>query len=525
MRTILSFLCFAFLLVACNKDLHTIKNNMPPGQPTVLYASIANQNDSTRTFIDTNLKTVWHNDDRISVFFKNSVKQEFRFIGEDGSNYGLFRRVKADDSGAEKFDKVYALYPHSAKATLSEAWLASNNAFNGTISFTWPSTQVYAEKSFGKEANVMMSIGEDDHLVFKNLGGYLVLKLYGTNQTISSIELTGNNSEILAGLFRTPGANQMQSNDDISNLTLSNANSTNEESAKTLTLKCDAPVTIGKTASSYTEFWFVLPPVTFSKGFTIKVYREDGWTFEKTTTKPLTISRNKISRMQPIKITATKPIYMPEMITIPGISIKWGSFNLGAIMPAEYGDYYAWGETETKNKYTWSTYKYCNGTSSTMTKYNDTRSSLEPEDDVVRKVLKGKWRMPKANEIFALCNRLNWRWEDDYTGYGTAGIVGYLNENNTRNDYIFFPASGYKTTSTNSLGEKAGLWVSDRYYNVLTLSSSDYFEVKSPEKAVNFYFTKDMEGFSRYRIYDINIKRVEDRRLGLAIRPVWDPNL
>lgn len=39
-----------------------------------------------------------------------------------------------------------------------------------------------------------------------------------------------------------------------------------------------------------------------------------------------------------------------------GLNVKWASSNLGASSPEDYGDYYAWGETETKEKYGWETY-------------------------------------------------------------------------------------------------------------------------------------------------------------------------
>ncbi len=48
---------------------------------------------------------------------------------------------------------------------------------------------------------------------------------------------------------------------------------------------------------------------------------------------------------------------------------KWATCNVGASSPEDYGDYYAWGETETKSSYNWSMYKWCKGSSTTMTKY------------------------------------------------------------------------------------------------------------------------------------------------------------
>ena len=45
----------------------------------------------------------------------------------------------------------------------------------------------------------------------------------------------------------------------------------------------------------------------------------------------------------------------------------WATRNLGATAPWNYGDYYEWGETETKDDYSWETYKHCNGSAETLT--------------------------------------------------------------------------------------------------------------------------------------------------------------
>ena len=36
-----------------------------------------------------------------------------------------------------------------------------------------------------------------------------------------------------------------------------------------------------------------------------------------------------------------------------GLSVKWATCNIGASSPSESGDYFSWGETESKSKYTW----------------------------------------------------------------------------------------------------------------------------------------------------------------------------
>ena len=69
------------------------------------------------------------------------------------------------------------------------------------------------------------------------------------------------------------------------------------------------------------------------------------------------------------------------------------------------GNYYAWGETETKADYSWTNYKYGR---ITLTKYcpsdkseywdrdgiPDNKIELELIDDVARKSFGGDWRIP-----------------------------------------------------------------------------------------------------------------------------------
>ena len=83
---------------------------------------------------------------------------------------------------------------------------------------------------------------------------------------------------------------------------------------------------------------------------------------------------------------------LPEAVDL-GLSVKWASFNLGASKPEEYGDYYAWGETEVKDEYTEENYSY-----------HDNPKVLPPEKDVAQVKLGGKWRMPTTDEIEELRN-------------------------------------------------------------------------------------------------------------------------
>ena len=112
--------------------------------------------------------------------------------------------------------------------------------------------------------------------------------------------------------------------------------------------------------------------------------------------------------------------FEPEYVDL-GLSVKWATCNVGATKPEEYGDYFAWGEVEPKNNYSLSTYKYCNGTNNSMTKYSakndvnrgefyDNKIVLGPEDDAATVNWGGEWRMPTKEEQDELRNKCTWEW-------------------------------------------------------------------------------------------------------------------
>ena len=149
-----------------------------------------------------------------------------------------------------------------------------------------------------------------------------------------------------------------------------------------------------------------------------------------------------------------------------GLSVKWATCNLGANKPEEYGDYYAWGETETKMTYDWSVYKWCNGSKESLTKYNtsssygrvDNKTVLDASDDVVRVKLGGKWRMPTYWEWMELCEYCTW------TSVNQNGINGRLVTSPNGNS-IFLPAAGCRMGTDTSEDSCGFYWSSTLGFN------------------------------------------------------------
>ncbi len=202
-----------------------------------------------------------------------------------------------------------------------------------------------------------------------------------------------------------------------------------------------------------------------------------------------------------------------------GISVKWAAMNVGASKPEEYGDYFAWGETEPKSTYTWNTYKYMeDGYSSQehVTKYTtednqksgcwydgDTyvgttvdgvtyknKTVLDPEDDAAHVNWGGDWRMPTKEEQDELHAKCSWTWttSDGVNGYVVTGPNG---------NSIFLPAAGCRSNSgLYNAGSNGFYWSSSLY--------SGY-----SDDAYYLYFYSSRVGWSSY-----------DRSYGQSVRAV-----
>ena len=213
--------------------------------------------------------------------------------------------------------------------------------------------------------------------------------------------------------------------------------------------------------------------------------------------------------------------------------LKWATCNVGASAPEEYGGYFAWGDTvpyykeghsqdnpcsdwkddkKKENGYAWSTYKWCEGSYKTMTKYcnngtygnngfTDTKTTLDLEDDAASYNWGGIWRMPTQADWQELQDNCKWDWlSENNTEFG--GIAGYKvtsQKDGYKDRFIFLPAAGYR-------GD-AGLY--DVGYGGHYWSSS--LGTGSPSVAWDFYFLSD-------GVYADS----GSRDLGQSVRPVCE---
>ena len=185
----------------------------------------------------------------------------------------------------------------------------------------------------------------------------------------------------------------------------------------------------------------------------------------------------------------------------------WATCNIGATSPEDYGDYFAWGETEGYNDgktyFDWNTYKWCKGSQSTMTKYctnsssgyngfTDDKTELDLEDDAAYVNWGPAWRMPSYEQFMELYRNTTTEWTTQ------NGVNGRKITSKTNGNSIFLPAAG--SPDSGSLGS-AG---SEGYYWSRSLHASN------PNEA--WYLVFGLSG--------IGAADICNRYYGQSVRPV-----
>ena len=427
---------------------------------------------------------------------------------EEGEDGGTDTRAHFEQS-AVKWDSGDAIMVYSNSQTTPQTFTRSGSgAFAGegisgsTFYAFYPSDGVrYSSSSHNVSFNSpapafdagqvrmpMVASGSGNSLSFKQTCGVLHFVLT-SSKSYDTITLRGNNGEDIAGIGTV--------NVSSSKPTFSIDSNPSKEIVAT--------VPSGVNWKEGVNVYFVLPPVHFYNGFTLTVSK-GGETKSKSTTKDVSNSRQKMTRyvLNLDDVQASGGEASPEAVDL-GLSVKWATFNVGASKPEEYGDYFAWGETETKSTYNWSTYKWCNGSNVTLTKYDttvDNKTVLDLEDDVAHVKWGGKWRMPTQSEMEELKTECSWVWtaQNGINGYRiTSKKAGYTDKS------IFLPAAGdCHDNSVNYVGSFGDYWSSTLCSEGTTVAW--HFDFDNPSVAV--------AGYGKYG----------DRAYGFSVRPVYADN-
>ena len=141
--------------------------------------------------------------------------------------------------------------------------------------------------------------------------------------------------------------------------------------------------------------------------------------------------------------------------------LKWATCNVGANKPEDYGDYFAWGETMTKETYTeYNCPTYGLSKSELQSQgYVDSEGNITSQYDTARAKWGGKWRMPTKAELQELLDKCTWTWMSQ-NGIDGCKVTG------PNGNSIFLPAPGYRyRSSLYRAGDEGYYWSSSPRVN------------------------------------------------------------
>ena len=189
--------------------------------------------------------------------------------------------------------------------------------------------------------------------------------------------------------------------------------------------------------------------------------------------------------------------------------LLWATCNVGANTTEEYGDYFAWGEIQSKDRYNWNTYLYYESAEeygeNRLIKYydhydrfdwnwvSDSLTILLPEDDAATVNWGNDWRMPTKAEWEELKNHTTVTWTTQNGVYGKLFTASNGNS-------LFLPAAGCRHGSgLNNAGSRGYYWSSSLYTNE---QSAWYYSIGSSNNYLSY----------NYRDYGQSVRAVRDNQ-------------
>ena len=479
----------ALAAVSCTRETEV------PVKEELTFDAVWAEEPGTRTALQENGTSIWWTaGEEINVFFGTLSAGKFSSTNTEPQELVQFRGTldvmtgTIETPGSEL--AYWAVYPYDE----------SNTCDGKSVTLSLSASQMGTEGTFEDKLFPAVALSQNFALAFHNVCGGARFSV--AQEGIQSVTFKANGGEPLVGKAKVVfGEDGKPAVDGIT--------------------EGGAEVTVSAPRGGFVpgKYYFaVFFPQTLSKGLTMTFHKEEGdasWSLDKS----VTINRSRFGMLDGKDKDLLFGVSIPQAVDL-GLSVKWASFNLGASQPDEFGDYYAWGETEPYYEkgyaqsespvwkagkeagYFWSSYQWCDGESTSLTKYcsiedygkngfTDKLTQLEAKDDAAAVILRDKWRMPIDQELDELIESCTWTW------VSVAGVNGYLVTGPNGNS-IFLPAAGYRYLA-GFLG--AGI---RGYYATSSLNPA------GPTYAVDGYF-----------VSGTYLKNNISRSYGISIRPVY----
>lgn len=257
------------------------------------YVKVEHTYSDTKAHLHDKKNVVFDEGDIMAVFDKNDDVSEYAYSASESKFSGTSVHT------GNELDNVHLLFPFSEDIKFSD------NCVQGTL----PAEQKYYKNSFDSNSQIMYAqvqeLSEESAFEMKNMCGYLMLPLYGTDITVKDIvvSVSGEN-EYISGDFYI---SEVDETDDFA-LIMHSEDQNHENLSNSVTLDCSdvegGGVQLGNTSEDATVFYISLPPQNYSNGFTVTITDIFGREFIKTafSTDGYELMRNHIKPMEPLQI-------------------------------------------------------------------------------------------------------------------------------------------------------------------------------------------------------------------------------
>lgn len=450
---------------------------------------------TTRTQLGSDGKTVWSDGDEIlinkikfTLESTNANKTEGEFKIEDG-------KTLTTSKATENFEAYYGI---------TETTLPGKQEYTAKKISNAPmraSVTVKRTKTGGSTFNPTYKYDIDGDVTFKNLCGLLCLTLKETDGTrkVQEIEISANQG--MSGSFTLDG----------------DAAKMSSSASKSVVLDCGDGVALDAKGK---DFYISLPPADYT-GVKITIRDTEGYECVKTLKEDvtLTITRSKITPAG-FSTTFTRPstgsIRGHEYVDL-GTGVLWAKMNIGATTESGFGNYYSWGELDSKNSYAKNRYLLDFGKDNEYTEYLNGEIRLKPEYDVAHN-WNGEWRMPTKSEMLNLVEKCYWEYSSSPVGYYVYRAIRDANGN-------AILTNGKKTKDTTRPADERIFLPCAKYYHETGLynGSYGYYWTATPADDEGATTNIDQKAYC-YRFGSSSVPETFtqlERWYGMTVRPVY----
>ena len=285
-----SMLVAAIVAVSCTKDIttdeiHQEEGNIKTEFRTVSASLECEESRTTLTDEGNGGQVFWSEGDTIGAISSDGTITQCTVVDIDGATARF----------SVPTDTEWAIYPYVSNLTFNTA--------NNTLAYTLPNTRAIdgSNRVFGSNENVMCAHYSNDNLSFRNLCGYIEVRLKGTG-SVKHIALRNNEQtwDALSGL----GTIDFTNPDEPKITTGTNHGSTYNFSYATCS-------NVALSTSEATSFYFIVPPRTYNN-LNICVQTDKG-SYSITSQNAISVNRSKIRPIAEINIDELKPAISTDL--------------------------------------------------------------------------------------------------------------------------------------------------------------------------------------------------------------------